>query len=136
MLTFANFCSFCSFLLPFCRFLKMAGNSPHGRGFSGAGDDFDPMSLPPRSRPFMPERYRPAVHALPRAVFRHFTSFDERAPTDLLLREMLLWLSKKQICGCSLMRLERYLPHLLYFTFCALAMFKQLACDIVLSLHL
>ena len=35
----------------------------------------------------MPERYRPVVHALPRAVFRHFTSFDERAPADLLLRE-------------------------------------------------
>mgnify|MGYP003702241507 FL=1 len=65
----------------------MAGNSPLGRGFSGAGDDFDPMYLPPRSRPFMPERYRPAVHALPRAVFRHFTSFDERAPADQLLRE-------------------------------------------------
>ena len=65
----------------------MAGNSPHGGGFSGAGDDFDPMTLPPRTRPFMPERYRPSVHVLPRAVFRHFTSFDERAPVDLLLRE-------------------------------------------------
>ncbi|GMP82987.1 hypothetical protein CsSME_00037074 [Camellia sinensis var. sinensis] len=65
----------------------MAGNSPHGGGFLGAGDDFDPMTLPPRTRAFMPERYRPAAHVLPRAVFRHFTSFDERAPADLLLRE-------------------------------------------------
>ncbi|GMP94246.1 hypothetical protein CsSME_00043772 [Camellia sinensis var. sinensis] len=65
----------------------MAGNSAHGGGFPGAGDDFDPMTLPPRTRPFMPERYRPAAHVLPRAVFRHFTSFDERAPVDLLLRE-------------------------------------------------
>ncbi|GMP56204.1 hypothetical protein CsSME_00020776 [Camellia sinensis var. sinensis] len=65
----------------------MAGTSSHGGGFLGAGDDFDPMTLPPRTRPFMPERYRPAVHVLPRAVFRHFTSFDERAPANLLLRE-------------------------------------------------
>ena len=65
----------------------MAGNSPHGGGFPGAGDDFDPMTLPPRTRPFIPGRYRPAAHVLPRAVFRHFTSFDERAPGDLLLRE-------------------------------------------------
>ncbi|THG03943.1 hypothetical protein TEA_008818 [Camellia sinensis var. sinensis] len=65
----------------------MAGNSPHGGGFPGAGDDFDPTTLPPRTRPFIPGRYRPAAHVLPRAVFRHFTSFDERAPMDLLLRE-------------------------------------------------
>ncbi|XP_028119240.1 uncharacterized protein LOC114316763 [Camellia sinensis] len=65
----------------------MAGNSPHGGGFPGAGDDFDPMTLPPRTRPFIPGRYRPPAHVLPRVVFRHFTSFDERAPVDLLLRE-------------------------------------------------
>ncbi|XP_028118071.1 uncharacterized protein LOC114315658 [Camellia sinensis] len=65
----------------------MAGNSPHGGGFPGAGDDFDPMTLPLRTRPFIPGRYRPPAHVLPRAVFRHFTSFDERAPGDLLLRE-------------------------------------------------
>ncbi|THG04707.1 hypothetical protein TEA_017773 [Camellia sinensis var. sinensis] len=76
--------------LKICReldLLKMAGNSPHGGGFSGAGDDFDPMTLPPRTRPFIPGRYNPPAHVLPRAVFRHFTSFDERAPEDLLLRE-------------------------------------------------
>ncbi|KAF5934510.1 hypothetical protein HYC85_030681 [Camellia sinensis] len=67
--------------------LKMAGNSPHGGGFPGAGDDFDPMTLPPRTRPFIPGRYNRPAHVLPRAVVRHFTSFDERAPGDLLLRE-------------------------------------------------
>ncbi|GMP35337.1 hypothetical protein CsSME_00007811 [Camellia sinensis var. sinensis] len=59
--------------LKICReldLLKMAGNSPHGGGFPGAGDDFDPMTLPPRTRPFIPG------------------SFDERAPGDLLLREL------------------------------------------------
>ncbi|XP_028089294.1 uncharacterized protein LOC114289724 [Camellia sinensis] len=65
----------------------MSGNSPHGGGFPGAGDDFDPMTQPPRTRPFIPGRYRPPAHVFPRAVFRHFTSFDERAPGDLLLRE-------------------------------------------------
>ncbi|XP_028107509.1 uncharacterized protein LOC114306470, partial [Camellia sinensis] len=65
----------------------MAGNSPHGGGFPGAGDDFDVMTLPPRVRPFIPERYAPPAHVLPRAIFRHFTDFDDRAPGDLLLRE-------------------------------------------------
>ena len=65
----------------------MAGNSPHGGGPPGAGDDFDPMPLPPRVRPFIPGRYAPPAHVLPRAIFRHFTGFDERAPGDLLLRE-------------------------------------------------
>ncbi|KAL7234326.1 hypothetical protein ACSBR1_017845 [Camellia fascicularis] len=69
------------------RFLEMAGHFPHGGGPPGAGDDFDPMTLPPRVRPFIPERYAPAVHALPRAIFRHFTQFNDRAPGDLLLRE-------------------------------------------------
>ncbi|KAF5933151.1 hypothetical protein HYC85_029322 [Camellia sinensis] len=67
--------------------LKMAGDSSHGGGFPGAGDDFDPMTLPPRVRPFIPGRYTPPMHVLPRAVFCHFTHFDERAPGDLLLRE-------------------------------------------------
>ena len=87
MLTFSNFGSFSLIFAPFADFLKMAGNSPHGGGFPGAGDDFDAMTLPPRVRPFIPGRYAPPAHVLPRAVFRHFTSFDERAPGDLLLRE-------------------------------------------------
>ncbi|CAL5339045.1 unnamed protein product [Camellia sinensis] len=65
----------------------MAGDPSHSGGFPGAGDGFDPMTLPPRARPFIPGRYRPRAHILPRAVFRHFTSFDEGAPGDLLLRE-------------------------------------------------
>ena len=65
----------------------MAGNFPHGGCFPGAGDDFDFMTLPPRVRPFFPDQYAPAVHRLPRAVFRHFTDFNDRVPGDLLLRE-------------------------------------------------
>ncbi|GMP26726.1 hypothetical protein CsSME_00003045 [Camellia sinensis var. sinensis] len=79
----------------------MAGTSSHGGGFPGAGDDFDPMTLPLRTRPFIPERYRPAAHVLPRAVFRHFTSFDERAPVDLLLREPEQHLSHEAREGSS-----------------------------------
>ncbi|KAI8001417.1 Protein MAIN-LIKE 2, partial [Camellia lanceoleosa] len=77
------FGSFCSF----CRFSEIAGNFPHGGGPPGAGDDFDVMTLPPRVRPFIPERYAPPAHVLPRAIFRHFTDFSDRAPRDLLLRE-------------------------------------------------
>ena len=55
----------------------MAGNSPHGGGSPGAGGDFDAMTLPPRVRPFIPERYAPPTHVLPRATFRHFTDFDD-----------------------------------------------------------
>ncbi|KAF5933463.1 hypothetical protein HYC85_029634 [Camellia sinensis] len=58
----------------------MAGQFPHGRGSPGAGGEPDIMSLPPRVRPFIPERYDPPVHILPRAVFHYFTDFDERAP--------------------------------------------------------
>ena len=65
----------------------MAGHFPHGGGLPGAGDDFDFMVFPPRVRPFFPDRYAPAVHRLPRATFRHFTDFNDRAPRDLLLRE-------------------------------------------------
>ncbi|GMQ09565.1 hypothetical protein CsSME_00052886 [Camellia sinensis var. sinensis] len=65
----------------------MAGHFPHGGGPPGAGGDPDIMSLPPRIRPFDPERYHPREHILPRAVFYHFTDFDDRAPVDLLLRE-------------------------------------------------
>ncbi|GMP50871.1 hypothetical protein CsSME_00017306 [Camellia sinensis var. sinensis] len=79
----------------------MAGTSSHGGGFPGAGDDFDPMTLPPRTRPFIPGRYRPPAHVLPRAVFRHFTSFDERAPVDLLLREPEQHLSHEAREGSS-----------------------------------
>ncbi|GMP69111.1 hypothetical protein CsSME_00028500 [Camellia sinensis var. sinensis] len=68
-------------------FSEMAGNFPHGGGPSGARDDFDVMTLPPRVRPFIPGRYAPPAHILPRAVFRHFTDFHDRAPRDLLLRE-------------------------------------------------
>ncbi|KAF5934459.1 hypothetical protein HYC85_030630 [Camellia sinensis] len=77
-------------LLKICReldILTMAGDPSSSGGFPGAGDSFDPMTLPPRVRPFIPGRYRPRAHNLPRAVFRHFTSFDEGAPGDLLLRE-------------------------------------------------
>ena len=80
MLTFSIFA-------PFCRFLEMAGQFPHGGGAPGAEGEPDIMSLPPRVRPFIPERYDPPVHVLPRAGFHHFTEFDERAPGDLLLRE-------------------------------------------------
>ncbi|XP_028055782.1 protein MAIN-LIKE 1-like [Camellia sinensis] len=65
----------------------MAGHFPHGGGPPGAGDDPDIMALPPRVRPFIPERYDPPTHVLPQAVFYHFTDFDDRAPEDLLLRE-------------------------------------------------
>ena len=65
----------------------MAGHFPHGGGPLGAGDDLDIMALPPRVRPFIPARYDPPAHILSRAVFYHFTDFDERAPGDLLLRE-------------------------------------------------
>ena len=65
----------------------MTGNFPHGGGSPDAGDDFDVMTLPPRVRPFIPERYAPTAHVLSRATFRHFTDFDDRAPGDLLLRE-------------------------------------------------
>ncbi|GMP70538.1 hypothetical protein CsSME_00029349 [Camellia sinensis var. sinensis] len=65
----------------------MAGHFPHGGGPPGAGDDPDIMALPPRVRPFIPERYVPRAHILPRAIFYHFTDFDDRAPGDLLLRE-------------------------------------------------
>mgnify|MGYP003703586241 CR=1 FL=1 len=65
----------------------MAGNFPHGGGSPGVGDDLDVMTLPPRVQPFIPERYAPPAHVLPRDIFRHFTDFDDRAPGDLLLRE-------------------------------------------------
>ncbi|GMP53684.1 hypothetical protein CsSME_00019080 [Camellia sinensis var. sinensis] len=66
----------------------MAGHFPHGGGPPGTGDDPDIMALPPRVRPFIPERYAPRAHILPRATFYHFTDFDDRAPGDLLLREI------------------------------------------------
>ncbi|KAF5934228.1 hypothetical protein HYC85_030399 [Camellia sinensis] len=69
------------------RFLKMTGHFPHGGGSLGAGGEPDIMSLHPRVRPFIPERYDPLAHILPRAIFYHFTDFDERAPGDLLLRK-------------------------------------------------
>ena len=65
----------------------MVGQFPHGGGSPGAGGDPEIMSLPPRIRPFIPERYAPPAQVLPRASFRHFTDFDDRAPEDLLLRE-------------------------------------------------
>ncbi|XP_028063213.1 uncharacterized protein LOC114266505 [Camellia sinensis] len=65
----------------------MASQFPHGGGSPGAGGDPYIMSLPPRIRPFIPERYDPSMHILPRAVFYHFTDIDDRAPVDLLLRE-------------------------------------------------
>ncbi|GMP40404.1 hypothetical protein CsSME_00010866 [Camellia sinensis var. sinensis] len=72
---------------PPTRFLEMAGHFPHGGGPPGAEGDPYIMSLPPRIQPFDPERYHPREHILPRAVFYHFTNFDDRAPVDLLLRE-------------------------------------------------
>ncbi|GMP97722.1 hypothetical protein CsSME_00045870 [Camellia sinensis var. sinensis] len=69
------------------KFSEMVGHFPHGGGPPGAGDDPDIMALPPRVCPFIPERYNPPTHVLPRAVFYHFTYFDDRAPGDLLLRE-------------------------------------------------
>ncbi|GMP80647.1 hypothetical protein CsSME_00035667 [Camellia sinensis var. sinensis] len=65
----------------------MAGHFPQGGGPPGAGDEPNIMSLPPRVRPFDPERYHPREHILSRAVFYNFTDFDDRAPVDLLLRE-------------------------------------------------
>ncbi|GMQ08131.1 hypothetical protein CsSME_00052000 [Camellia sinensis var. sinensis] len=62
----------------------MACHFPHGGGPPGARGEPDIMSLPPRVRPFDPERYHPREHILSRAVFYHF---DDRAPVDLLLRE-------------------------------------------------
>ncbi|GMP85670.1 hypothetical protein CsSME_00038737 [Camellia sinensis var. sinensis] len=66
----------------------MAGHFPHGGGPPDTGDDPDIMALPPRVRPFIPERYVPRAHILPRAIFYYFTDFDDRAPGDLLLREL------------------------------------------------
>ena len=65
----------------------MAGQFPHSGGSLGARGEPDIMSLHPRVRPFIPERYAPQAHILPRAVFYHYTDFDDRAPGDLLLRE-------------------------------------------------
>ena len=88
-MTFSNFAHFA----PFCRFSKKAGHFPHGGGPPDAGGDPDIMALPPRVRPFIPERYDPLTHILPRAIFYHFTDFDERAPGDLFLRELEYHLS-------------------------------------------
>ena len=87
MLTFSNFGSFSLIFAPFADLLKKSDNSTHGGSFPGVGSDFDPMPLPPRVRPFILGRYAQPAHVLPRAVFRQFTNFDERAPGDLLLRE-------------------------------------------------
>ena len=87
-LTFVDFFQFWLISLifaPFCRLLEMAGLFPHGGGSPGAGGEPDIMSLHPRVRPFIPERYDPPTHVLPRAIFYHFTDFDPRAPVDLLL---------------------------------------------------
>ena len=65
----------------------MAGHFHQGGGPLCAGGGPDIMYLPLRIRPFIPERYDPPAHILPRAIFYHFTDFDERAPIDLLLRE-------------------------------------------------
>ncbi|GMQ01743.1 hypothetical protein CsSME_00048281 [Camellia sinensis var. sinensis] len=65
----------------------MADHFPHGGGPPQAGDEPYIMSLPPRIRPFDPERYDPQEHILPPATFYHFTNFERRAPPDLLLRE-------------------------------------------------
>ncbi|GMP84319.1 hypothetical protein CsSME_00037889 [Camellia sinensis var. sinensis] len=72
---------------PPTRFLEMAGHFPYGGGPPGARGEPNIMSLPPRVRPFDPERYHPREHILSRAVFYYFTDFDDRAPVDLLLRE-------------------------------------------------
>ena len=93
----------------------MASNVPHGGGPPGAGDDFDIMALPPRVRPFIPERYAPVVHILPRAVFRHFTDFNDRAPGDLLLREPEHHLSYEA-------------REVFYFIFCIFRAFVPLPC--------
>ena len=65
----------------------MAGLFPHGGGSPGPEGEPDIMSLHPRVRLFIPDRYDPPAHILPRAVFYHFTDFDERAPGELFLRE-------------------------------------------------
>ncbi|GMQ02173.1 hypothetical protein CsSME_00048524 [Camellia sinensis var. sinensis] len=65
----------------------MADHFHHGRGSSHAGGEPDIMSLPPRIRPFDPERYDPPEHVLPPTTFYHFTDFERQAPADLLLRE-------------------------------------------------
>ncbi|GMP68370.1 hypothetical protein CsSME_00028006 [Camellia sinensis var. sinensis] len=65
----------------------MADHFHHGRGSPHAGDEPDIMSLPPRIRPFDPERYNPPEHVLPPTTFYHFTDFERRAPVDLLLWE-------------------------------------------------
>ncbi|GMP43768.1 hypothetical protein CsSME_00013005 [Camellia sinensis var. sinensis] len=80
----------------------MAGHFPYGGGPPGAGGDPDIMSLPPRIRPFDPERYHPRDHILLRAVFYHFIDFDDRAPVDLLLRELESHLSHqaREVSSC------------------------------------
>ena len=81
----------------------MAGHFPQGGGPPGAEDDPDIMALPPRVRPFMPEKYDPPTHVLPQAVFYHFTAFDDRAPLDLLLREPESHLSHQAREVCTLL---------------------------------
>ena len=108
----------------------MAGNLPHGGGPPGAGDDFDITALPPRVRPFIPGRYAPPVHMLPRAVFCRFTEFNDRAPGDLLLREPEQHLSHDA-------REVFYFIFCIFRAFCSFAMLEHtvLAYDIVLCLH-
>ena len=89
----------------------MVGHFPYGGGPPGAGDDPDIMALLPGVRPFIPERYAPLAHIFPRAVFHHFTDFDERAPGDLLLREPEYHLSHeaREVFTSSLSFLQRIL---------------------------
>ncbi|XP_028101304.1 uncharacterized protein LOC114300647 [Camellia sinensis] len=49
-------------LTPSLPFLEMASHFPQGGGPPGAGGEPDIMSLPPRIRPFIPERYLPVLH--------------------------------------------------------------------------
>ena len=83
----------------------MANDVPHDKGFPAlppvelAGDfaaepEVEPEPLPLSVRPFDPARYHPKTHIIPVAGGIHtFTDFDEGAPADLLLREMMSHLS-------------------------------------------
>ena len=108
----------------------MAGHFPHGGGLPGPGDVFDIMALPPRVRPFIPDRYAPPAHRLPRAVFRRFTEFNDRAPGDLFLREPEQHLSHEA-------REVFYFISCIFRALCSFAMLEHtvLAYDIVLCLH-
>ncbi|GMQ01294.1 hypothetical protein CsSME_00047979 [Camellia sinensis var. sinensis] len=73
--------------------IKMADDIPYGGDPPYAEDEPDIIPLPLRIRPFDLEEYDPEEHILPPSTFYHFMNFVQRAPADLLLRELKSHLS-------------------------------------------